>query len=85
MAAGDRKVKIMRLLIHRANPVICEAHWRYEVESGGSGDLLVRQGAFNFSLGTPSQARPMTLEEIEDEAITQVTNSSQTPPRESVT
>ena len=84
MAAGDRKVKILSLTIHRVSPVIAFATWSLQIENKLGQDVQVTSGKVRWSLGTPAVARAKTLETIETEAIAQVTAASDTPANDGV-
>ena len=84
MAAGDRKIKIQHMSIFRANPAKAIAVWTFHVENKVGADVQVQAGSVEWSLGTPAVARAKSLEDIEDEAIAQVTAAQNTPVNDSI-
>jgi hypothetical protein len=84
MAAGDRKVKIQHMNIFRANPVKALAIWTFHIENKLGVDVQVAAGHVEWNLGTPAVARAKTLEDIETEAVAQVTAAQNTPANDSI-
>ncbi len=84
MSAGDRKVKILDLVINRANPVMALAAWGLFIENKVGVDIRADGGSVRWSLGTPAVARAKSLQTIENEAIAQVEADTNTPANDGV-
>ena len=85
MAAGDRKVKVYRVDIDRANPVAYRAYWQLWIENKLGADVVSVSGATSGSFGTAATWRAMTGLQMETQVNADCTADANVPPRDSLT
>jgi hypothetical protein len=84
MASGDRKVKLMQIIIGRANPVPYFAEYQFFIQNNQGVDVYAGGGSVSGNLGTPAVAGAKTLSQIQTEVLTAISAHPSTPPNDSV-
>lgn len=84
MAAGDRKIKVYRVDIDRANPVTYHAYWQLWIENKLGADAVSVSGATTGSFGTPAVWRAMTGLQMETQVNADCAADALVPARDSV-
>lgn len=85
MAAGDRKIKVYRVDIDRANPVTYRAQWQLWVENKVGVDVVSASGSTSGSFGTPAAWRAMTGLQMETQVNADCAADANVPARDALT
>lgn len=84
MAAGDRKIKVYRVDIDRANPVTYRAYWQLWIENRIGVDVVGMSGSTAGNFGTPAAWRAMTGSQMESQVNSDCAADANLPARDSI-
>ena len=82
MAAGDRKVRIVRLIFLNQDPVEVEALWQYATEDNQGALSDGDNGTIRVDLGPKATAKLKTLQEVYAEVKAAVEADANVPARD---